>query len=389
MEPTTEPRVSVVPNSIGKLRKLGFEVLVSRGAGEASGYSDELYAGAGARIVDDDDALGADLVVSIEVPDVSKMTRGQMLTCVADPFREPERARAIIEKGITLLSLESIPRRLSKGQSMDVNSSQDNLSGYRAALLAAERLPKLMPMMTTAAGTVRPARFVIQGAAVAGLQAIATARRLGAIVQAIDVRLAAKADTESLGARFIDVPGWVDAETESGHAASLFDDPELMEAFDTALEEALRDADVLITTARIFGRDAPRLFFSEHRNSTLVSMMRPGSIIVDMNTDTGGNTLDAKQGEVIDIGGVTILGIPFLCRQVPNTASMLYSNNITNFVKLLVVDGSLSIDESEQVLTGDGGGIAAGYGGVLIASGGEVHAHHTRLIEILGGGEEE
>ena len=389
LEGSSEPRVAIVPNSIPKLMKLGFEVVVESNAGLKSGYLDSEYEKKGGLIVNADEALASDIVASIEIPDVTKMKSGSMVACIADPFRIPERTKKLVESGITLLSLEVIPRRLSKGQSMDVNSSQDNLSGYCAALTAASNLPKLMPMMTTAAGTIRPAKFVIQGAAVAGLQAIATAKRLGAIVYGIDVRLAAKTDCESLGGRFIDVPGWVDAETSSGHATSLFDNPELMEAFDVAVEEVLSEADALITTARIFGKNAPKLFFSNERNENLNKIMKTGSVVVDMNMDTGGNTNHASMDKVVVNEGVTFFGTPVLCRTVPNTASMLYSNNMTNFVSVLVSDGNLVINQEEQVLTGDEGGIGAGFGGILISSEGKIHPNHTRLQNLIYGDEEE
>ncbi len=389
LEAESEPRVSIVPNSIPKLVKMGFEVVIESDAGLKSGYSNSEYESKGGVIVSAEEALNSDIVTSVEIPDYKKMKSGSMLACIADPFRAPETTKKIVESGITLLSLEVIPRRLSKGQSMDVNSSQDNLSGYCAALSAASNLPKLMPMMTTAAGTIRPAKFVIQGAAVAGLQAIATAKRLGAIVYAIDVRLAAKTDCESLGGRFIDVPGWVDAETSSGHATSLFDNPELMEAFDVAVEGVLSEADALVTTARIFGRDAPKLFFSKERNENLHKIMKSGSVVVDMNMDTGGNTNHADSNETVVKDGVTFFGTPTLCRTVPNTASMLYSNNVTNFVSVLVDDGNLVINQEEQVLTGDEGGISAGFGGILISNDGKIHPNHTRLQSMIYGGEEE
>jgi len=237
-------------------------------------------------------------------------------------------------------------------------------------------------MMMTSAGTVRPAKFIVQGAAVAGLQAIATAKRLGAVVQAIDVRLAAKQDTESLGAKFIDVPGWKDAESSSGHA-SLFTDKGLQEAFDNALMDAVKNADVVITTARLFGAKAPKLFFGKENNEKMTKEMKEGSVIVDMNTDTSGNIVGSKEGEIIEKDGVTIVGIPNLCRTIPNTASMLYSNNVTNFVTVLVDEGNLVINQEEQVLTGDEGGISAGYGGILIAEGGKIHKNHTKLMEAM------
>ena len=377
-----ETRVAIVPVSIPKLVKLGFEVVIEKGAGEKSGYTDKEYEEKGAKIKSLDEVMKSELITSIDVPDYSNMKKGQMLACVADPFRNLEQTKKIIDAGITLMSLEVIPRRLSKGQSMDVNSSQDNLSGYKAALMGSQHIAKMVPMMMTSAGTVRPAKFVIQGAAVAGLQAIATAKRLGGAIQAIDVRLAAKQDTESLGAKFIDVPGWKDAESSSGHA-SLFTDKGLQQAFDNALMGAVKEADVVITTARLFGSDAPKLFFGKDNNEKMTKKMKEGSVIVDMNTDTGGNIVGSKDGKIIEKDGVTIVGIPMLCRTVPNTASMLYSNNVTNFVTVLIDEGKLVINQEEQVLTGDEGGISAGYGGILIAEDGKVHDNHTKLMEAM------
>ena len=377
-----ETRVAIVPVSVPKLMKLGFDVVIEKGAGERSGYYDAEYEEKGARTDSLAEVMKCELIASIDVPNYKDMKNGQMLACVADPFRNLEQTKKIIDAGITLLSLEVIPRRLSKGQSMDVNSSQDNLSGYKAALMGSQNIAKMVPMMMTSAGTVRPAKFVIQGAAVAGLQAIATAKRLGGAVQAIDVRLAAKQDTESLGAKFIDVPGWKDAESSSGHA-SLFTDTDLQKAFDNALMDAVRDADVVITTARLFGADAPKLFFGKENNKNITQEMKEGSVIVDMNTDTGGNINESKEGEIIKKDGVTIVGIPMLCRKIPNTASMLYSNNVTNFVTVLVDEGKLSINQDEEVLTGDEGGISAGYGGILISMDGKIHEHHTKLIEVM------
>ena len=377
-----ETRVAIVPVSIPKLVKLGFEVIIEKGAGDKSGYSDAEYEEKGAKTESLNEVMKCELIASIDVPNFDNMKKGQMLACVADPFRNLEQTKQIINSGITLLSLEVIPRRLSKGQSMDVNSSQDNLSGYKAALMGSQNIAKMVPMMMTSAGTVRPAKFIIQGAAVAGLQAIATAKRLGAAVQAIDVRLAAKQDTESLGAKFIDVPGWKDAESSSGHA-SLFTDKGLQEAFDNALMNAVKDADVVITTARLFGANAPKLFFGKENNDKMTREMKEGSVIVDMNTDTGGNIAGSEEEKIIEKDGVTIVGIPMLCRTVPNTASMLYSNNVTNFVTVLVDEGKLTINQDEQVLTGDEGGISAGYGGILIAENGKVHDNHTKLMEAM------
>jgi NAD(P) transhydrogenase subunit alpha len=213
-----ETRVAIVPVSIPKLQKLGFEVIIQEGAGELSKYSDSEYTDKGAQIGSLNEVMSAELIASINIPNLEMMKKGQMLACMADPFRNLKQIKEIIESEITLLSLDVIPRRLSKGQSMDVNSSQDNLSGYRAALMGSLHIAKMVPMMMTSAGTVRPAKFIIQGAAVAGLQAIATAKRLGAIVSATDVRAASKEQVESLGGKFLTVEQSENLETEGGYA---------------------------------------------------------------------------------------------------------------------------------------------------------------------------
>ena len=381
-EPEEENRVAIVPNSVKKLTKVGFKVIFEKGAGIKANYLDKEYSDAGAILSSRSEVMSSDILITINMLGKDDLRPGMILACVADPFRHPEKIKNALEKKITLFSMDMIPRRLSRAQSMDVNSSQDNLSGYKAALMGSQNIAKMVPMMMTSAGTVRPAKFIIQGAAVAGLQAIATAKRLGAAVQAIDVRLAAKQDTESLGAKFIDVPGWKDAESSSGHA-SLFTDKGLQEAFDNALMDAVKDADVVITTARLFGANAPKLFFGKENNEKMTREMKEGSVIVDMNTDTGGNIAGSEEEKIIEKDGVTIVGIPMLCRTVPNTASMLYSNNVTNFVTVLVDEGKLTINQDEQVLTGDEGGISAGYGGILIAEDGKIHSNHTKLMEAM------
>ena len=221
LEPEGENRVAIVPNSVSKLGKAGFEVLIESGAGSGSNYSDSMYETKGAQVVSRDEALSAELLVTIHMPNTSTMNSGQMLACVADPFRHPQRVRDAMASGITLLSMDMIPRRLSRAQSMDVNSSQDNLAGYKAVLIGADYISKAIPMMTTSAGTVKPAKFVIMGSGVAGLQAIATAKRLGAIVYASDVRKSAAEQIESVGGRFIEVEGMDDFEDESGYAKPL------------------------------------------------------------------------------------------------------------------------------------------------------------------------
>ncbi|MGB1955701.1 MAG: NAD(P)(+) transhydrogenase (Re/Si-specific) subunit alpha, partial [Candidatus Poseidoniaceae archaeon] len=217
-EPADETRVAIVPTSMKKLLKAGFEVVVESGAGAAANYSDEAYTNAGATIGSREDALACSNIITIRFPGVDGLADGTILACVSDPFRNPQHVKDCMKANITLLSMDMIPRRLSRAQSMDVNSSQDNLAGYKAVLLGASHVPKGIPMMTTSAGTVRPAKVVIMGSGVAGLQAIATAKRLGAVVYASDVRKSAAEQIESVGGRFIEVDGMDDFEDEAGYA---------------------------------------------------------------------------------------------------------------------------------------------------------------------------
>ena len=221
VESGDETRVAIVPNSIPKLSKLGFEVIIESGAGQKAHHSDSEYESKGASIGTREDAMGCNLLICIGAPDFSSLSEGQIVACVSDPFRHPDRIRQAMDAKVTLMSMDMIPRRLSRAQSMDVNSSQDNLAGYKSVLMGAAQVPKGIPMMTTSAGTVRPAKFVIMGSGVAGLQAIATAKRLGAVVYASDVRKSAAEQIESVGGRFIEVEGMDDFEDESGYAKPL------------------------------------------------------------------------------------------------------------------------------------------------------------------------
>ena len=378
LEPEGENRVAIVPNSVSKLGKAGFEVLIESGAGSGSNYSDSMYETKGAQVVSRDEALSAELLVTIHMPNTSTMNSGQILACVADPFRHPQRVRDAMESGITLLSMDMIPRRLSRAQSMDVNSSQDNLAGYKAVLIGADYISKAIPMMTTSAGTVKPAKFVIMGSGVAGLQAIATAKRLGAIVYASDVRKSAAEQIESVGGRFIEVEGMDDFEDESGYAKPLT--PEFIQKVNDTVCEVAKDADVIVTTARIFGRPAPITVPKE-----AVSSFKQGTVIVDMNADVGGNCELTVPGEGVVQHGVTIVGIENLPGTIASTASMLYSNNLTNFVTSLTEDGELVLSTDDDVLVGAPEGSdfhVSGMGGVLICSGGQLHEKQTRLEEV-------
>ena len=379
-EPVGENRVSVVPNSYKKLNKLGFELTVESGAGEISHYSDNEYESAGFTVSDKTSVLESEIVVSISMPDLSNAKEGQIFVCVSDPFRNPSMVKQAIEKKITLISMDMIPRRLSRAQAMDVNSSQDNLAGYKAVLLGAAHVPRGIPMMTTSAGTVRPSKFVIMGSGVAGLQAIATAKRLGAIVYASDVRKSAAEQIESVGGRFIEVDGMDDFEDESGYAKPLT--PEFIQKVNDTVCEVARDADVIITTARIFGRPAPITV-----PASAISTFKPGSVVVDMNADVGGNCELTKPGEVfITENGVTIVGTTNLPGELSTTASMLYSNNMVTFLSTLVSQESISIDLDDAILVGAPEGdefYVPGMGGVLLCHQGEIHHKQSRLLEVV------
>lgn len=342
-------------------------------------YSDAQYEAKGAKVVDRATVLSADIIIGLHPPAIRDLARGTAVACVADPFRHPDRIREALKAGITLLSLDMIPRRLSRAQAMDVNSSQDSLSGYKAALLGAANMAKAVPMMTTSAGTVRPAKFVVMGSGVAGLQAIATAKRLGAVVYASDVRLAAKEQVESVGGRFIEVDGMEDFEDESGYAKPLT--REFIQKVNDTVCGVARDADVIITTARIFGRPAPITV-----PTAALEGFRDGAVVVDMNADVGGNCESTQAGSTVVVDHVTIIGIERLASTLPTTASMLYSNNLTHFVTTLVQDGKLHIDLEDDILVGAPEGSpfhVKGMGGVLICQGGAIHEKQTRLQEML------
>ena len=379
-EPEGEDRVAIVPKSLRKLGKAGFEIVIESGAGIAANHLDADYAESGATVGSRSDALSAPLIISIHLPDVADLHSGQVVACVADPFRNPEKVQACLDAGITLLSMDMIPRRLSRAQSMDVNSSQDNLAGYKAVLLGAAAVPKSIPMMTTSAGTIRPSKVVIMGSGVAGLQAIATAKRLGAVVYASDVRKSAAEQIESVGGRFIEVDGMDDFEDESGYAKPLT--AEFIQKVNDTVCGVASDADIIVTTARIFGRPAPITV-----PSSAVAGFKPGAVIVDMNADVGGNCEDTVAGEtVVTANGVTIIGIKNLPGTLANTASFLYSNNLTTFITSIFKEGELVISEDDDVLVGSPEGNdfhVPGMGGVLICSGGNMHPKQTRLGGVL------
>jgi len=380
MEPEGETRVAITPMSMKKLLKAGFEIHIEKGAGASSNYADSAYEEAGAKVVSRSDALACDTIISIRYPGLDGISKGTRIACVADPFRHPEHVNECISAGVTLLSMDMIPRRLSRAQSMDVNSSQDNLAGYKAVLLGAAHVPKGIPMMTTSAGTVRPAKVVIMGSGVAGLQAIATAKRLGAVVYASDVRKSAAEQIESVGGRFIEVDGMDDFEDESGYAKPLT--PEFIQKVNDTVCGVAADADIIVTTARIFGRPAPITV-----PSSAIKTFKSGAVVVDMNADVGGNCEDTETGKIITTkNGVIVVGTSNLPGTLATTASMLYSNNLTTFITSLVKDGELTINDDDDILVGAPEGsdfYVNGMGGVLLCHEGALHPKQTRLGGVL------
>jgi NAD(P) transhydrogenase subunit alpha len=337
-----ERRVALVPETVGRLGE-GGEVVVEQGAGVAAGFEDAAYTDAGATV---GDPWGCDVVVKVAAPNAAEAARlrdGQVLVAFLSPLTDTEGVARLAAAGVHGLALESIPR-ITRAQPMDALSSQATVSGYKAALVAADRLPRFLPMLMTAAGTIPPAKVLVLGAGVAGLQAIATARRLGAVVSAFDVRPAVKEQVESLGATFLEL-GVQGEETEGGYARELT--PEQQAAQQAELQSRIPGFDAVITTAAIPGRPAPRLVTAE-----AVRGMRAGSVIVDLAAETGGNCELTKPGEEVVDGGVTIVGTTNVPSTMPTHASQLLSRNMAAIVGLLAKDGELVLDWDDEIVAG-------------------------------------
>ncbi len=343
-----EARVAATPDDVRYYIRLGFDVVVQQGAGLAAAVNDADYTAAGAELASDFATCcqQADLILKVAAPDADELSAipaSATLICFAAPFTNPL-LHAYGEHGMTCLAMEMIPR-ISRAQSMDALSSQANIAGYRAVLEACYHYPRFMPMLMTAAGTVKPARVLIMGAGVAGLQAIATARRLGALVEAFDVRAAAREQVESLGASFVEVPADEDAEDAGGYAREMSDDYKRRQA--ELIAERSAKADMIITTALIPGRPAPRLI-----TRAMVENMRPGAVIVDMAVEMGGNCELSQKDEVVNANGVTIIGISNLPSRMASDASQLYGRNVRNLVELLFDDEkqTLRLDSDDEIL---------------------------------------
>ena len=346
-----EKRVAATPETVKKICALGCSVVIESGAGEGSHYLDDSYKEAGADIVSAtaDAIKKADIVLKVQTqnPDeVKQMKSGALLIGLMKPFENKEIIETSKNQKIQALAMEMVPR-ISRAQSMDALSSQSNLAGYKAVLDATEYYSRAMPMMMTAAGTVAPAKVFVMGAGVAGLQAIATAKRLGAIVSATDVRPAAKEQVQSLGASFIAVEDeeFKEAENAGGYAKEMSKEYQAKQA--ELVEKTIAKQDIVITTALIPGRPAPKLI-----NEKMIKSMKSGSVIVDMAAEAGGNVDGSKLGEVIQKDGVTIIGHDNIASRLSTDASALYAKNLLNLLNLIIKDGELAIDWDDEIIKG-------------------------------------
>lgn len=350
-----ERRVAASPDTVKKLVQQGAEIVVERGAGDGAFFSDQAYEDAGARLGDAAEALGADIVLKVQRPlgqgegeqdEVSQLKSGAVLVAMLNPYMNREQVQALAEKGVSAFALELLPRT-TRAQSMDVLSSQANLAGYKAVVDALSAYTRVAPMMMTAAGTVPPAKVFIMGAGVAGLQAIATARRMGAVVSATDVRAAAAEEVKSLGAKFVGIEEMMQADKAAGgYAKELTEEQRAKQA--ELVASTIKSMDVVITTALIPGRKAPVLLTRAH-----VESMRPGSVIIDLAVENGGNCELSKYGEVIEHNGVTIIGNANVPALVAPASSTLYAKNLQNFLGLILdKEKGLVINLEDELVKG-------------------------------------
>ncbi len=356
-----ERRVALVPDVVGKLKSAGVDVVVESGAGLGSAAPDAMYVEAGATIASTADVYAhCDVLLKVQKPteaELAQLRSGQTLVGLLSPLLDPQLMKKLAEKGVTAISLDAIPRTLSRAQSMDVLSSQANIAGYKAVLVAAEEFGRYFPLLTTAAGTAKPANVLILGIGVAGLQAIGTARRLGAVVKAYDVRPETREQAESLGAQFVVLKSAIDATGAGGYARALT--PEEQAAQQTELNGVIGTMDVVITTAQVPGRKPPVLV-----TAAAVRGMKPGSVIVDMAASAlGGNCELSEAGRtIVTDGGVTIMAPDNLPATVPISASQFYARNVTALLVHLLKDGALDIELTEEITAG----VVITYGGQVV-----------------------
>jgi NAD(P) transhydrogenase subunit alpha len=346
-----ERRVSATPSAVKKLKGLGCEVFVESSAGELSGFNDTLYKESGGEIVSKSNINiweNADVVFCVQLPsesNLSKLKKGAILLGLLNPYANEKLQKTITSKKISALSMELLPR-ISRAQSSDVLSSQANIAGYKAVLLAASELDRYFPMLMTAAGTVQPAKVVVLGGGVAGLQAVATAKRLGAIVFVSDIRPAVKEQVESLGARFIELPEIDEKPGESGGYAKAVT-PEFLSKQKATLTKYLSEADVAVCTAQVLGKKAPVLI-----DSHMIEKMRPGAVVIDLAVSQGGNCEGTKSNETIIRNGVKLIGAGELPSSVPYDASTLYAKNLTSLITPFIKDGVINLDKEDELISG-------------------------------------
>ncbi len=346
-----ECRVALVPDIVSRLVKKGFEVIVQAGAGERAYFADTAYEEAGATLISDPRPLWeeGDILLKVTPPseqegeaEINWLKPDAILITFLNPLKNPEKIEQIAQKGITAFSMELIPRT-SRAQSMDALSSQANVAGYKAALIAAANLPRMFPMMTTAAGTIPPAKVLVLGAGVAGLQAIATARRLGAVVEAFDIRPSVKEEVQSVGAKFIEIPLEENTATTGGYAKEASQNTQ--ERINQVLLDNIGRFDVVITTAQVPGRKAPLLVTAE-----MVECLRAGSVIVDLAAEQGGNCAFTEAGKDIHHNGVTIIGTVNLPSSIAVNASQTYAKNLQTLLLLLAPEGTLNLDFEDDII---------------------------------------
>ncbi len=342
-----EHRVALIPDVVARLVKQGLEIWVETGAGEASFFSDDTYQAAGAKIISDVGVLWgeADVVLKVGVPkddEINQLREGSVLISFLNPLAKPEIVQHLANQKVTAFGMEMIPR-ISRAQSMDALSSQAGVAGYKAVLIAAAASPKFFPMLTTAAGTIRPAKVFVMGAGVAGLQAIATARRLGAVVEAFDIRPAVKEEVQSLGAKFVEVKLEEETVAVGGYAKEISEASK--QRTQEVVTEHVKNADIVITTAQVPGKKAPILVTEE-----MVQQMNPGSVIVDLAAEQGGNCAYTEPGKDVVRNGVTIIGPINLPSSMPIHASQMYAKNISTLLQYMVKDGELQLNFEDEVI---------------------------------------
>jgi NAD(P) transhydrogenase subunit alpha len=342
-----EGRVALIPDLVARLVKQDLEIWVEAGAGSGCFIPDADYEAAGATVINDTEKLWreADVLVKVAPPtpeEVDRLQAGSTYISLLNPLGQPEIVQQLAQRKVTTLAMETIPRT-SRAQSMDALSSQAAVAGYKAVLLAATALPKFFPMLTTAAGTIRPAKVFVIGAGVAGLQAIATARRLGAVVEAFDIRPTVKEEVQSLGAKFVEVTLEEDTVAEGGYAKEVSEDTQ--KRSQELVAQHVKTADVVITTAQVPGKKAPRLVTDE-----MIAQMQPGSVIVDLAGEQGGNCEGTEAGKDVQRHGVTLIGPINLPSSMPIHASQMYSKNIATLLQLLVKDGELDLNFEDNIV---------------------------------------